>query len=258
MTRILSTDPAPPSGGVGAPKPDVPTGGPAALGSPGGRWPNRRLAAVAAAVVATIVLLVWTVAFSPVLGVRQVRVVGASGAAADQVRAAAHVPGGRPLVRLDTAAITARVARVPAVASAHVDTSFPSTVTITVTLRVAVGFLRVDGGYRLMDRTGTQFQTIAAEPRGLPVLALPTGALAREAGAAVATVAAALPAAVRVKVASIQAFDPSAITVVLRDDRVIHWGSAERSADKASVLPALLTRPGRVFDVSNPDLVVSR
>ena len=171
MTRILSTDPTPPSGGVGAPKPDVPTSGPAALGSPGGRWPNRRLAAVAAAVVATIVLLVWTVAFSPLLGVRQVRVVGASGAAADQVRAAAHVPGGRPLVRLDTAAITARVARVPAVASAHVDTSFPSTVTITVTLRVAVGYLRVDGGYRLMDRTGTQFQTIAAEPRGLPVLA---------------------------------------------------------------------------------------
>jgi cell division protein FtsQ len=109
-----------------------------------------------------------------------------------------------------------------------------------------------------MDRTGAQFQTTTAAPRGLPELALPTGVLAREAGAAVATVAAALPAALRARVASIQAFDPSAITVLLRDDRVIHWGSAERSGDKAAVLAALLTRPGRVFDVSNPDLVVSR
>lgn len=257
MTRVLSTDSAS-SSGVEAPAPQASTGDPGAPRSAPARWSNRLLAVVAAAVAVTTVLLVWAVAFSPLLGVRQVRVAGTSGAVSDQVRAAAHVADGSPLVRLDTAAITARVEQVPAVASAHVDTSFPSTVTITVALRVAVGYLQVDGGYRLMDRTGTQFQTTAATPRGLPELALPTGALAREAGAAVATVAAALPAAVRAKVASIQAFDPSAITVLLRDDRVIHWGSAERSADKASVLPALLTRPGRVFDVSNPDLVVSR
>jgi hypothetical protein len=36
------------------------------------------------------------------------------------------------------------------------------------------------------------------------------------------------------------------------------WGSADRSADKAQVLPALLTRDGTTFDVSNPDVVVAR
>jgi cell division protein FtsQ len=257
VTRILSSDPAPPREGA-ATGAECLTGAPATPGPARGRWSNRRLTLVAAAVVATAVLLVWAVGFSPLFAVRHVRVMGASGAAGEQVRTAAQVADGAPLLRLDTAAISARVERVPVVASAHVDTSFPSTVTITVALRVAVGYLHVDGGYRLMDRTGTQFQTTAVAPRGLPELALPTGALAREAGAAVATVAAALPAALRAKVASIQAFDPAAITVLLRDDRVIHWGSAERSADKAAVVSALLTRPGRVFDVSNPDLVVSR
>jgi cell division protein FtsQ len=255
VTRILSTDPAPPPD-TGAAGPERLPGGAATPAR--GRWSNRRLTVVAAAVVATAALLVWGVAFSPLFAVRHVRVMGASGAAEDQVRTAAHVPDGTPLLRLDTAAITARVEQVPVVASAHVDTSFPSTVTVTVSLRAAVGYLHVDGGYRLMDRTGAQFQTTTAAPRGLPELALPTGVLAREAGAAVATVAAALPATLRARVASIQAFDPSAITVLLRDDRVIHWGSAERSGDKAAVLAALLTRPGRVFDVSNPDLVVSR
>jgi len=44
----------------------------------------------------------------------------------------------------------------------------------------------------------------------------------------------------------------------LRDGRTVLWGSAERSADKAQVLPALLARAGTTFDVSNPDVVSVR
>jgi cell division protein FtsQ len=45
---------------------------------------------------------------------------------------------------------------------------------------------------------------------------------------------------------------------VLRDHRVVRWGSPDRSSDKARVLSALLARPGTVFDVSDPDLVYAR
>jgi cell division protein FtsQ len=74
----------------------------------------------------------------------------------------------------------------------------------------------------------------------------------------VATVAAALPPPVLRKLSSITANGPSAITLQLRDGRTVDWGGAERSADKAQVLPALLARSGTEFDVSNPDLVVAR
>jgi cell division protein FtsQ len=74
----------------------------------------------------------------------------------------------------------------------------------------------------------------------------------------VATVAGALTAPVLHKLSLISASDPSAITLQLRDGRSVQWGSADRSADKAQVLPALLARPGTDFDVSNPDLVVAR
>jgi cell division protein FtsQ len=60
------------------------------------------------------------------------------------------------------------------------------------------------------------------------------------------------------RLAVIQADDPAGITLRLRDQRIVRWGSADRSADKARILVTLLRRPGTLFDVSNPDLVYTR
>jgi cell division protein FtsQ len=108
----------------------------------------------------------------------------------------------------------------------------------------------------LVDGSGRQFRGVSAPPKALPRFDIPADATAI--GQAVATVAAALTPAVRSKLASISASDPSAITLRLRDGRTVQWGSADRSADKAQILPALLARGGSDFDVTNPDVVVAR
>jgi cell division protein FtsQ len=218
---------------------------------------NRRL--VLGVVVALLVgaLVAWLVAFSPVLGVKRVSVRGLQTLTASKVRSVAAVKHGTPLVRLDTAAITTRVQSIPEVASARVSTSYPNTVVITVVERHAVGYLSDGGRFVLVDKTGDQYRTVSAQPHNLPLFALPTGATAKATGQAVAEVAASLTPALRAKVASIQAFDPTAITLLLSDQRVVRWGSSERSDDKARVLPTLLAQPGTRFDVSNPDLVVA-
>jgi cell division protein FtsQ len=110
----------------------------------------------------------------------------------------------------------------------------------------------------LVDKTGDQVRSLPVKPRGLPQFAIPGGANAKATGRAVATVAAALTPRLLAKVASIQAFDPTAITVLLDDRRVVRWGSAERSAGKARILPTLLKQPGTTFDLTNPDQVVTR
>jgi len=92
---------------------------------------------------------------------------------------------------------------------------------------------------------------VTARPVHLPLFEVPAGA--RGTGGAVATVAAALPPGVRARIASVQAIDPTAITLVLQNGRTVAWGSAARSTDKARVLPTLLGQPGDHFDVSNPD-----
>jgi cell division protein FtsQ len=223
-------------------------------GDAGGGIPHRRLILGGVAVVVVAAIAVWLVAFSSVFGVGTVAVRGAHELSPDQIRAAARVADGTPLVRLDTDAIRARVRALPDVAAVSVTTSFPSTVTITVTERVPLGVVRsAAGGFMLVDRTGDQFRRVSTRPAHLPLFVVPDGTDARTTGGAVATVAAALTPSVRARVASIQALDPQAITLVLNNGRVVRWGSPQRSADKSRILPALLRQPGTQFDVTDPD-----
>lgn len=222
---------------------------------------HRRTAVIAAAITLLItVVVVWTVAFSSVLGVKTISVRGASTVTADEVRAAAKISMGAPLIRLDTATVAQRVEKLADVASASVRTAYPNTVVITIVERVAVGYVENGARFTLVDRTGDQFRTVSTRPRAVPLFALPDGPAARTSGAAVASVAAALPATLLAKIASIQAFDPNAITLLLTDNRVVSWGSADSAAGnaaKARILPILLTQPGTRFDVSDPTQVVA-
>jgi cell division protein FtsQ len=225
---------------------------------PGTGIPHRKLILATIAVALVAALGTWLVAFSSVFGVRTVEVRGTHTLSTAHVRAVAAVTHGTPLVRLDTDHIRTRVEALPDVASARVTTSFPSTVIITVSERVAVGVVKGDGGYLLVDRTGAQFRRLAKRPDRLPLFVVPSGSRARSTGEAVAEVAAALPERIRARIASVQALDPQTITLLMNDGRVVRWGSADRSADKARILPVLLERPGSQFDVTDPDQPFTR
>jgi cell division protein FtsQ len=216
---------------------------------------------VVAGVVLVLVVGAWAVGFSSLLGAKTVTVQGVHVLTAAQVRTAAAIRPGAPLIRLDQGEVTRRVEGLPDVASAHVSLRYPSTVIVTVTERVAVGYVTTataGAGFGLVDHSGRQFRTVTVAPAALPHFTLPAGAQAQPVGAAMANVAAALSGTpVLAQLASIQALEPGAITLALRDGRTVAWGSADRSADKARILPALLARPGTTFDVSNPDQVFS-
>jgi cell division protein FtsQ len=218
---------------------------------------DRGLIIVAGLAVLVLAAATWIVAFSPMLGANGVTVRGTRQLTIAQVRDAAAIKHGSPLVRLDTAAVRRRVESLPMVASAAVRTDYPSTVVITVTERVAVGYVRFGSRYLLVDKTGAQYQTVASEPRSLPLFVVPGGPDAQATGRAVATMAASLTRELRAHVTSVQAFDPTSITLLLADQRVVRWGSADRSADKARILPFLLRQPGSTFDVTDPEQVVT-
>lgn len=220
---------------------------------------EKRLVLGAAGFVVVAAVAVWLLAFSSVFGVSTVRVDGVHALTAQQVRRAAAIADGTPLLRLDRAAVEHRVERLPGVAHADVRTSFPSTVLISVTERVPVGYVKAADGYRLVDRTGLAYDSVRTRPARLPLLVLPGGSEAQATAAAVATVAAALPPSLLAQVQSIQALDPTSITLLLSGQRVVRWGSADRSADKARILPVLLRASGvSQVDVSDPDLPYTR
>lgn len=218
-------------------------------------WQQRRRVVVPLVVVAVVLVAVWVVVFSPLLGARSIVVRGADRQTAAQVQRAAGITQGTPLVRLDTGSIARRVEQIPSIRSADVSTSFPSTVTITVVERRPVGWLQIGSRDVLIDGTGAQFRSVSRRPAHLPLLVLPPGS-GTATTAAVAAVAAALPARLLPRIASVQALDPQAITLLLRGDHVVHWGSAADSAAKARILPVLLQQVhrhgGTQIDVSDP------
>jgi len=72
-----------------------------------------------------------------------------------------------------------------------------------------------------------------------------------------------LPPPIRAQVLTIDATVagsdvPGQVTFGLTDNRQVVWGTEDRAAEKAAVLAPLLTQPGRVFDVTSPDLPTIR
>ena len=118
----------------------------------------------------SLVGVAFLVAQSPLLGAETVTVEGAGQTSVAQVRAAAKVEDGTPLLFLDTADVARRVESLPAVARAEVETELPNTVVVTVVERVPVAWIRTVGPspIAVVDATGRVVRLAVAPPAGLP------------------------------------------------------------------------------------------
>jgi cell division protein FtsQ len=200
----------------------------------------------------------WVVDRTTLFSARNVRVEGASTVSASEIRRVAAVPSDVPLSQLDTRAVAERVKHVPVVADARVVRSWPSTVTVVVTERVAVAVLARAGKFVLLDAGGVPFRTLPARPPSLPLVEVAKPGPNDAATVAAVSVVGALTEKLRAKLVKVRAPKPSEVTLVLADGRTIIWGDAGHSARKATVATAVLDRPGKRIDVSAPDVVTVR
>jgi cell division protein FtsQ len=228
------------------------------------RLSRRGFAAVGVLAAALLGAVCWLVYFSSVLDVRTVQVSGVKVLTRAQVLAAARVPLGGPLERLDTGAVQARVLNaLPRVDRVQVSTALPHTVRLRITERVPVAAVRgADGRYTQVDVAGVSFADAPAPPPGVPVVELSLSAAGKaalpdfpeaELVDSAVQIAKALPPSV--------ARDTSAVIVHSYDDMELQlvggatvlWGSPERDARKAVVLAALLKQKAMTYNVTAPD-----
>lgn len=214
---------------------------------------RRKVFLVATAVVVVLGGLGAALWFSPMMSVRQVEYVGDGFLTAEEVLPVAGIADGTPLLRVDTAAAAKRVAGIPRVAEARVQREYPSTVRVTVRERIPVVFFDSPDGTHLMDATGVDY-AVEPPPFGVVRLVTPTPTEADHATQAALEVLGSLPEAVRVQVSEVAAPTISSVSVTLVDGRVVVWGGVDDSERKSAVVSALLTQPGRIFDVSSPEL----
>jgi cell division protein FtsQ len=195
--------------------------------------------------------------FTPVMSARSIVVNGIGAVSRHEVLEAAHVNPGTPLLQIDTDGIADRVAAIRRVASAHVQRDYPSALMITVVERIPVVVKDLPDGPHLFDRDGVDFAT-APPPPALPYIDVDNPGPADPATKAALAVLTALRPEVVAQVSRIAAPSVVSITLTLADGRTVIWGSNERTEEKAQKLAALLTRPGRTYDVSSPDLPTIR
>lgn len=213
-------------------------------------------ALIAVLVVGLVATAAWTVFVSSALAATKVVVTGTSVLTPDEVVAAAKVPLGTPLARLDTKAVADRVRALTQVADVTVTRSVPHTVRIAVTERTGVYVVSSAGGFDVVDATGVAFTSVASVPQGL-IVATITGDNARL-RRDVATVVVAMPQPLRARAVLITADTPDDIVIELQGGAEVVWGSAESSAQKAQVIGALLNVKASVYDVSAPSHPTTR
>ena len=202
-------------------------------------------------------VLVWAVAFSPLLALRSgdVTVTGSDGTvqAADVQRiVAAHE--GISLVRLDPAAMGREVAdSLVRVRTARVTRSWPHGVRVDLTMRRPIAVHEVEQGYEVLDSEAVVLETVPAPPSGLVMIAGQDGAEPdARAVSAVTGVVGSLDAETLARVARGSAGATGQVTLVLSDGARVRWGDASESALKARVLKVLLSQRASVYDVSSP------
>jgi cell division protein FtsQ len=233
---------------------------------PGGHQPWRA-AFFALAAVAIVFGVGWALLDSRFFVVRSVAVTGTHLVTGAEVRSAAAVPLGLPLIRLNSAMIAHRVEQIRQVESAQVSRDWPDGVTITVIERTPVLAVASGPGYQLIDKYGVVVESSSRRPRALPSLELsavpgsgPVSVPELRGSPAVyaaAVVLHELPRYLARSVVSLQA--PSATEVTLRLARgiTIVWGGTDRAAQKSRELAVLMRTHARSYNVSAPGTAVT-
>ncbi len=217
------------------------------------RWLALRPVLVGLGLLVLLGALAWVVYASPYLAAQRIEVVGARRVSAEEVRRLAEQELGRPLARADVRGVEQRVGQLPPVAAVHVVRAWPHTLRVQVTERQVAAVVPNGDRYVLVDRAGVGFGEAPTAPPGVPVIQAAAGRVDAPTLRGALDVLAALPRPILRQVRSIRVNTPDDVVLQLSGDVTVRWGSAERSADKATVLAALLRQKGTVYDVSAPD-----
>jgi cell division protein FtsQ len=217
------------------------------------------MSAYAAVVVVVVAAVVWAVAFSPLLAVRTVEVVGVPESEVGAIRRLAAVPVGEPLARIDGSAVAARVSELATLADVSIERSWPSTVVIHAQPRLP--FLVVQnpqGQLQVVDETGVAYARVTTAPRGVPVVHADSDAgLSRDALTAAVSVVRVLPPALQKRVSRVTVSSANLVTLRVGRTDVV-WGGMGQPERKLAIATALLPGKPAVIDVSAPDTPVTR
>ncbi|WP_344705221.1 cell division protein FtsQ/DivIB [Klugiella xanthotipulae] len=222
---------------------------------------RRRTVFASLSAVGALVIFVGVGAFTPLMGLQQIQVLGAERLDTAAVVKALFSQENVPLTLLDEGQIQEALSDFPVIQSYSLETLPPHTLVIRVAERQPVMSRVVSGGFSLVDPAGVVIETQAERPAGYPVASsLPADPRA-PAFIAVAAALQAVPADLLPRIDSVTATTADNISFVLVDSGInVIWGSAQDSSLKGVILDrmiaALAAQEVTVIDVSSTEAPV--
>lgn len=201
---------------------------------------RRRVWWIAAGAVAALALFVAVGALTPLMAVRDVRVVGADAVDAAEVEAALAGLEGTPLALVEDGDVHRALDGFARIQRYAVERVPPHTLVVRIEERVPVIALRKQGEYRVYDAAGVLLSTREKAPKSVPVGKGAISDLSSEAFAAATRALRDLPDDLRARVDRASATSAQDLVFTLDDGIEVVWGEAEETQRKAVVLEAML------------------
>ncbi|WP_313969018.1 cell division protein FtsQ/DivIB [uncultured Rothia sp.] len=236
----------------------------------------RKLLYTALALAIIAVLYVVLVFFSPLLATQKITVRGTSLLETTQVEQKLEPLRGVPLTRIDEKKVRELIGQDNVIRSVQVESRPPHELVVTLKERTAVAVVKQGDTYHTVDSDGVSLLESATQPdTSVPLVRFSgddpqTSAEFRT----ISTALSAMPSELLAQVKEASATSTSSITLTLRDNTTVQWGTAEESELKAKVLLSLRqaiakraqeessseaqTQKVTVYDVSAPRVPVTR
>lgn len=236
----------------------------------------RKLLYTASALAIIAVLYVVLVFFSPLLATQKITVRGVSLLETTQVEQKLEPLRGVPLTRIDEKKVRELIGQDNVIRSVQVESRPPHELVVTLKERTAVAVVKQGDTYHTVDSDGVSLLESATQPdTSVPLVRFSgddpkTSAEFRT----ISTALSAMPSELLAQVKEAGATSTSSITLTLRDNTTVQWGTAEESELKAKVLLSLRqaiakraqeeksseaqTQKVTVYDVSAPRVPVTR
>ena len=236
----------------------------------------RKLLYTASALAIIAVLYVVLVFFSPLLATEKITVRGASLLETSQVEQKLEPLRGVPLTRIDEKKVRELIGQDNVIRSVQVESRPPHELVVTLKERTAVAVVKQGDTYHTVDSDGVSLLESATQPDTSVPLVRFSGDDPKTSDEfrTISTALSAMPSELLAQVKEAGATSTSSITLTLRDNTTVQWGTAEESELKAKVLLSLRqaiakraqeensseaqTQKVTVYDVSAPRVPVTR
>ena len=236
----------------------------------------RKLLYTASVLAIIAVLYVVLVFFSPLLATQKITVRGASLLETTQVEQKLEPLRGVPLTRIDEKKVRELIGQDNVIRSVQVESRPPHELVVTLKERTAVAVVKQGDTYHTVDSDGVSLLESATQPDTSVPLVRFSGDDPQTSAEfhTISTALSAMPSELLAQVKEASATSTSSITLTLRDNTTVQWGTAEESELKAKVLLSLRqaiakraqeetsseaqTQKVTVYDVSAPRVPVTR